>query len=324
MPRNNRTFHNTETSFRERQNEIFRRVADRMTTLLRQGRIPWLEGVFAEGAAVSRATGRPYSFLNQMLLGRGGEWLTFNMAAAEGGHVKRGERASTIVFWKQLRIVERDGDENAEAAGDEGDDRRQHQRVRLIPYLKEVKVFHISQIEGLEPKRVRTMDLSGGSTPDDIVSAYLERNEPLCIETAPGHRAAYNPSRDLVTMPPKGSYGDEEAYYGALFHQLAHSTGTPARCARKGDIADWFDHDEFGREELVAEMAAAMTAAHAGLNLERAIRRNADYIHGWMEAIGADSRMVVWAAGRAEKACEYILGIHGEGAAEQDAEADAA
>ena len=59
-----------------------------------------------KSGAYSRSTGKPYSLLNQMLLPPG-EYLTYKQAQTEGGQVRKGEKGSMVVFWKQLPIKEK-------------------------------------------------------------------------------------------------------------------------------------------------------------------------------------------------------------------------
>ena len=49
--------------------DIYKEVTDRIIAQMEQGIIPWEKPWIACGKAISRATGKPYSLLNQMLLG---------------------------------------------------------------------------------------------------------------------------------------------------------------------------------------------------------------------------------------------------------------
>ena len=83
--------------------DIFAEITNRMITEMENGIIPWRKPWQAAGAAISHTTGKPYSLLNQMLLGRAGEYLTYKQVNAEGGYVRRGEKAHMVVFWKWRR-----------------------------------------------------------------------------------------------------------------------------------------------------------------------------------------------------------------------------
>ena len=57
--------------------DIYAAVTDRIIEQMEQGIIPWQKPWVASGKAISHATGKPYSLLNQLMLGRPGEYLTF-------------------------------------------------------------------------------------------------------------------------------------------------------------------------------------------------------------------------------------------------------
>ena len=82
--------------------DIYAEVTSRIIDQMEQGIIPWQKPWVASGQAISRSTGKAYSLLNQMLLGRGGEYVTFKQCQQEGGKVKKGAKAQIVVFWKWL------------------------------------------------------------------------------------------------------------------------------------------------------------------------------------------------------------------------------
>lgn len=69
-----------------------------MIAEMEAGIIPWRKPWMASGAAVSHTTGKPYSLLNQMLLGKPGEYLTYKQVQAEGGYIRKGEKSRFVVF----------------------------------------------------------------------------------------------------------------------------------------------------------------------------------------------------------------------------------
>ena len=82
--------------------DLYQEVTNRIMEQLENGIIPWEKPWISAGNAVSHATGRPYSLLNQMLLGRPGEYATFKQIQQAGGYVKKGQKASMVVFWKWI------------------------------------------------------------------------------------------------------------------------------------------------------------------------------------------------------------------------------
>ena len=82
--------------------DIYAAVTERIIEQMEQGIIPWQKPWISNGKAISHATGKPYSLLNQLMLGRPGEYLTFKQCQEAGGKVKKGEKASMVVFWKWI------------------------------------------------------------------------------------------------------------------------------------------------------------------------------------------------------------------------------
>ena len=97
-------------------------------------------------------------------------------------------------------------------------------------------------------------------------------------------------------------------FYGVLFHELTHSTGTTERLNRFTEGPQPFGSKDYGKEELVAEMGSAMMLAELGLETKTTHTNNAAYVQNWLESIKGDSQLVISAASKAEKAVRFILG----------------
>ena len=91
--------------------DIYKEVTDRIIAQMENGIIPWQKPWISSGSCISHATGKAYSLLNQMLLGRPGEYVTFKQVQQEGGRVCKGEKASMVVFWKW---IEQENEETGE------------------------------------------------------------------------------------------------------------------------------------------------------------------------------------------------------------------
>ena len=65
-----------------------------------------------------------------------------------------------------------------------------------------------------------------------------------------------------------------------------------------------FASHEYSREELVAEMTAAFLCGRC--SIDRTLDNSAAYIAGWLRVLRKDSRMIVSAAGQAQKAADWI------------------
>jgi Antirestriction protein len=96
----------TESSRRS----LYAEVTDRVIAELEEGRLPWVQpwDAAACGCAMpaNAVTGRRYSGVNVLILwaaviegGYGSQrWLTYRQAAAAGGHVRKGEKGTTVCY----------------------------------------------------------------------------------------------------------------------------------------------------------------------------------------------------------------------------------
>lgn len=106
-------------------------------------------------------------------------------------------------------------------------------------------------------------------------------------------------------------FEDAAGYYETAFHELTHSTGHKSLLNRfvDGASAAAFGSESYSKEELVAEIGACGILHELGLETEKSFRNNAAYIQSWLRALKNDKRLIVSAAGRAEKAIKLILGL---------------
>ena len=272
--------------------DIYAAVTDRIIAQMENGVIPWLKPWRTNSKAVSHATGKPYSLLNQMLLGRPGEYLTFKQCQAAGGRVKKGAKANMVVFWKWI----------------EQEDEETHEK-KEVPFLRYYNVFHIDQCEGITAKHTTEAAFPDGAdtqeAAQDIIHDYLSRTGVKLLHEE-GDRAFYRPSTDEIVLPIRKQFVSTAEYYSTAFHELCHSTGHPTRLNRLARPS-FFGSDDYSKEELVAEIGAATLVSHVGLETSTSFRNNAAYIQNWLNVLKGDKRFIVSAAGKAEKAVNLIL-----------------
>ena len=270
--------------------DLYQMITDRMIAEMEQGIIPWRKPWIGAGKAVSHTTGRAYSLLNQMLLGRPGEYLTYNQCLQEGGHVRKGEKARMVVFWKWL-------DRQDENTGE----------ITQVPYLRYYSVFHVDQCEGITARHTaeNPHPAAVDETAEAIITAYVQR-EGITLEYIAGDEAYYQPGRDRIVLPLKTQFTETAELFGTAFHEMVHSTGHMKRLARLDGTAH-YGSDQYSQEELIAEIGSAALVHHAGLETGRSFRNSTAYVQHWLEALKGDKRFIVRAAGKAEKAVEFIL-----------------
>lgn len=170
--------------------DIYSEITDKIIAMLEQGVIPWEKpwsGI--SSGAISHATGKPYSLINQLLLGEPGEYVTFNQCKQEGGSVKKGAKAKMVVFWKVIpkEKTDEDGKPVKDADG--------KNVTEGLPVLRYFNVFHISDCDGIAPKY---------PTPEAVKSADKTNGpKPFLKTISPVNMFALNPlSRTARIMRP--------------------------------------------------------------------------------------------------------------------------
>lgn len=245
--------------------DIYAAITDRIIAELENGIIPWRKPwTGTTTGAISRETGRPYSLLNQMLLGTPGEYLTWNQVKKEGGSVKKGAKAKMVVFWKvyparRRTPTARPSPTPKESPSWEG-----------LPVLRYFNVFHIDDCEGIKPKY--TAETTKHADPTSTPKKPLPTTFPALVlrfENVRQDQAYYSPSMDLIRLPLMEQFPDTAEYYSTLFHEATHSTGHPKRLDRlpKDAIAA-----HFGSEGV--QQRGACRRDRRGLHLECAGHRN--------------------------------------------------
>jgi antirestriction protein ArdC len=199
------------------------------------------------------STLKAYRGVNVFLLAMSGYdspfWLTYRQAQKLGGNVRKGEKGSPVVFWKQWET------EHA-TTGD----------AVKIPLLRHYTVFHVTQCDGIDRLVPRAEVVDNANPPIESCEAVVA-NMPRRPDIRHDFDAAfYRPAQDMVGMPPIGRFDTSAAYYATLFHELTHSTGHADRLNRDGITNPMqFGSEPYGREELIAEMGAAFLCAQCGI-----------------------------------------------------------
>ena len=290
--------------------DIYQEVTDRIVKLLEEGTVPWRNPIkrgSGDGWPKNLQSGKGYRGINVFLLAvRAWEsgfssdfWLTFKQAKAKGGAIRKGEKSSLVIFWKQI----------------EKEDKETGEEIKL-PVLRHYNVFNVEQCDNIDAPDApvpdsETVPFEPLDAAETIVTDY-DRGPPIEFG---GNRACYRPKSDVVIMPQPDDFTDRESYYATLFHELSHSTGHSSRLDRGLDTnLTPFGSPDYSREELIAEMSAAFLSAAAGIS-PPTIEQSAAYLDNWCKALKGDKRLVVNAAGAAQKSTDWILDMTFEDAA---------
>lgn len=278
-------------------------VTERIIEKLEQGTIPWRKPWSGVANYAISHNGNVYSILNQMLLDCEGEWITFNAAKKAGGSIKKGAKSKVVVFWNMIATDRKDNEGNV-MLGEDGKPLK-----KMIPMLKTYNVFDVNnQCENVKPIR-KIEELNENIDPianaDELIASYIERSGVKLTEKLT-NQAYYMPSADSVNVPDKKQYKNVNEFYSTVFHELVHSTGAKNRLNRFQ--SGGFGSEAYSQEELVAEIGTAMILNILGIEVESTFENSAAYIQGWLSKLRNDSKLIVTAATRAEKAVKLIFG----------------
>ena len=296
----------------------------------------WKKGWIGGGAVMGmpqNLTGRNYSGSNSFFLQldsalhnyRTPVYMTFHQAVNEGLHIKKGSTSMPVIYWdltikdKNGHKVSRDDYRNMTAS--------EQQLCEVRPFMKSYLVFNIDQTnleEVNKEKYDKILDRFKAPELRDTKGMYVnaaldrmfERQEWICkIQTDKmSDSAYYSPSRDIIVLPkkeqfnisstPEEIYKDGMEYYSSALHEMTHSTGTPERLNRtKGDK---FGDEKYAKEELVAELSAAMMGNAMGFDA-RILDNNAAYLDGWITTLREDPKFIVSVMADVNKASGMVL-----------------
>lgn len=285
-----------------RADDLFAKITAQLIADIESGsagtwRMPW--HTIADSGIPESVEGRRYRGLNAIWLpmvasARGwasGVWATYRGWQRHSAQVRRGERATYVVLWKQTPPA----DDSEPGRVDEPD-----RRPRM--FARAYAVFAAEQVDGAAELVAGRQQL-GRDTPKRIEGAerYFAAVGASVIHG--GDRAYYQPATDEIHVPELARFEKAASYYATLAHEHAHWTGHADRLAR--DLTGRFGDESYGAEELVAELAAAMWCAQHGIS---AVTRpdHAAYLASWLRILRSDTRALVTASSKAQAAVDDL------------------
>lgn len=283
---------------------VYEIITERITKQLSEGVIPWEKPwLCIKGERVggwSHKTGASYSLLNQLMLPAEGEYITYQQIQDEGGSLHKGAQGYPICFWKNQRITVRNPRTNVD-------------EEQNIPCLKYYTVYRIEDCDGITANFSADESIFEGrkepqkcKAAEAVIKNYLKESG-VKLEHKAGSHAFYRPFDDKVTLPLAKQFEKKAEYYSTVFHELIHSTGHRSRLNRLRTDTYNSRGDSYSLEELVAEIGACATLYHLRLETKSSIKNSNAYIQSWLNALRNDSKMIVKATARAQKAVRYLF-----------------
>ena len=294
--------------------EYHRRFADAIIEQIRKGTAPW-QKPWGPGERVLPSnvdTGRPYAGGNSLHLAAVAEakgygdvrWGTYRQIQLRGGQVRRGERGTRILSYRDHRKVAVRDAKGRPVRDAEG--KSVYRRERLAtPVVRQYTVFNAEQADGLPPR--------SASPAEPLWKVHQKAERVLAdlgvpIRHLAGDRAFYSLEKDEITLPERGQFPSANHFYQTALHELGHSTGHPERMNRACLIVgmtEGFGSPAYAKEELRAEISAMMTGERVGVGHDPS--RGAAYVEAWVAALKENPREIRRAAADAQRISDYVL-----------------
>ena len=296
----------------------------------------WQQGWIGGAASVGlpqNVMGRNYSGSNSFFLqlysaSQGYKlpvFMTFRQAHNFKAHVLKGEKAFPVIYWDML-VRDKDG---KKISSDEyrAMSRDERKNLDVIPFVKAFPVYNLDQtnFREVQPERMQKL-LDRFKVPElrdtqgmyahSALDSMVAQQSWLCHIQADREEieAYYSPSRDIVVLPmkaqfnrgmtPEDVYRDGMEFYSTMLHEMAHSTMTPERLNRDGGAR--FGDPKYAKEELVAELTAAMISHSMGFD-SKVTDNSAAYLDSWITKLKQEPKFIVSVMADVNKASEMIL-----------------
>jgi antirestriction protein ArdC len=263
--------------------------------------MPWRRSAGPLWLPVNALTAKRYNGINVVSLWVAAEtagygapvWATYRQWAELGAQVRKGERASPIVFYKSYTT-------DPDPQDEEDDGTRRVARASWV--------FNAAQVDDYTPpdapeplgpiERIARADRFFAATGAKVVHG--------------GEQAFYRPSTDTIHMPDEALFVGtatmtrSEAYFAVLGHEHIHWSGHGSRLDR--NLSKRFAKAELAAEELVAEIGACVLCAE--LQITPDVRPDhAQYLAHWLKLLKDDDRAIFTAAAKAAEAVNYLKGL---------------
>lgn len=258
-------------------------------------------------------------------------YMTHKQAKKEKVHVLPGSKSIPVFKWG-MTVRDKAGKLVPEEEFRQMSEEKQKEYT-VIPYLRHFNEFNIDQTNFKEkypdkyekllsnfvdPDRNKA-DINGMYNNEALNKVIEEKDGWICpIVLDPARGAAYSPLDNYIHVPPKGNYRihegnaeetfkDGQSYYSTALHEMAHSTGHESVLKRDGIVKfDGFGSPSYAKEELVAELTAAMVSSTLGFD-KRITENSAAYLKGWAAALRKEPKYIISVMSDVNKASRIEL-----------------
>ncbi|MDD2942939.1 MAG: zincin-like metallopeptidase domain-containing protein [bacterium] len=282
--------------------EITNKIIAALENSTEKGRLPWQNADGSNLLPVNAVSKKPYRGVNTLNLlvqaveqgYQSNKWGTYKQWQELGCQVRKGEKASLVVFWKFFdKEQQEDCEETAEQEGN---------KVSNAVMARGYAVFNAAQVEGFQAEEEAPEAGRVEHAENFFSSLQAEIRHG-------GNRAYYAPKFDYIQMPTFSQFDAPESYYAVLAHEVTHWSGAKSRLDR--DLSGRFGKESYAAEELIAELGSAFLCAELGLSNEPR-EDHAQYIATWLKVLKNDKRAIFTAASKAQQAVDWLQQQAGE------------
>ena len=232
-------------------------------------------------------------------------WATYKQITELGGQVRKGEKATHVLFYKFDDDQKKDQDAPHRPAADGRKAPGEPEQTRP-PLVRCYAVFNVEQADNLKLERREDQAKEPAWKAHQTAERVIQLSG-IRVTHERGDRACYHLTADRVVLPERDQFPTANSYYQTALHECGHATGHPDRMNRETLTAGagQFGSTTYAREELRAEMAAMMTGDQCGVGHDGS--RGAAYVQGWIKALEDDPKEIYKAAAEAQRMTDYLM-----------------
>jgi antirestriction protein ArdC len=204
--------------------------------------------------------------------------------------VKKGEKSYPVTF-TSFTVIHKDTKERIKFEEFKKLDDEDKKQYNVYPKQQYFNVFNLAaqtNLREVRPEQYQQLldeNSAKQSAANDFsfpaVDEMFKHNLWICpVKLLHQDQAFYSPSRDEIVLPEKSQFVDGQSFYGTAWHEMAHSTGAEKRLDRLKPSA--FGSADYAREELVAELSAALVGSRYGVT-KNMKADSASYIKAWLD-----------------------------------------
>lgn len=301
------------SSYKEVLENKRQEMLDKLIEAIESNPQKWEKGWWGISTPVNGISKRQYTRLNALYLYLIGEmkkygtnyWVTFDQAKKVGGSIKKGEKGTSVFFFKSYDIsTKKEWDDSVlEGLSEEAEREYVIKNKRYI--LRESIVFNVDQCINMPDS------LKNPSMPEQEIENTNKKIEKIIGNSeAPilhdeKDSAYYDTKEDKIHLPQIKQFKNMNSYYATALHEISHSTGHESRLNRQ--INNKFGSEEYAIEELRAELACCYIQMDMDINLNDAeIMNHGAYLAGWLNVVKKDPTVLLAADKDAREISSYI------------------